>query len=117
MDPGEGLDGLAETHLVCEEAVPLIVPGEVEPVDALQLVWPESVLVLEDGRLGPRLPVGLAGPGDLVPLLLGRRVDPPAELLHLERVHVSLQLPGTVFVGQGPPLDQVVFGCNLTEQI
>ena len=33
----------------------------------------------------------------------------PVEVLDLDWVHVGLQFPGAVLVGEGPPLHQVVF--------
>ena len=40
-----GLDCLSKTHLVCEDAVLACVPVEEEPVDPLQLVGPQEVVI------------------------------------------------------------------------
>ena len=40
-----GLDSLSKTHLVCEDAVLACVPVEEEPVDPLQLVGSQEVVI------------------------------------------------------------------------
>jgi len=114
MDPGQRLDGFSQSHLVGKQAVVLVVPGEVEPVHPLELVRPQPVAVLVGGRLFELDPLLLVGTLNARPVLLGGGISPPLEVLDLLRVNVSLKLPGAVLVWEGPPLYQVVLGCDLS---
>ena len=114
VDPGESLDCLTQTHLISQETVSLLIPGEVQPVDSLQLIRSQSVVVLEDRRLGPGLPTScFPGSLNLISLIFWRRILPSFILLDSDGVNISLQFPGTVFIRQGSPLDKVMLGGNL----
>jgi len=91
VNPGEGLDCLAETHLVSQETVPVLIPGKVEPVDTLKLIRPQCILILKDRRLGPGFPLfWISRSLNLVPFLLWRRVLPPLVILNPDWIHVRL---------------------------
>lgn len=48
VEEGNGLDGLAQPHLVSQDGVSLLVPVLDEPVHALNLVGPQDLVVLVD---------------------------------------------------------------------
>ena len=42
VEEGNGLDGLAQAHLVSQDGVGVLLPGEAQPVESLQLVRVQS---------------------------------------------------------------------------
>lgn len=67
----DSLDGLAKAHLICEDAVPVLVPIFDQPVETLKLELLEHSVVFEDGYvLAAVLPGLLTEPIEQVQLLL-----------------------------------------------
>jgi len=114
VDPRQGLDCLSQSHFVGEQAVVLVVPREVQPVDALQLVRPQRVAILEGRRLLILHPLLLVGTLYAGPVLLSGWISPSKEVLNLLGVNISLQLPGAILIWEGPPLDKVMLGSDLS---
>ena len=57
LDEGERLDGLAKTHLVSQDAALAVAVGEGEPVETLELVLAQGVLVEVIGTRAMRVPI------------------------------------------------------------
>lgn len=112
----DGLYCLAKAHLVGEEHGPAVVPREEEPVDALELVGPQRVAALVDGRLLELLPARRWGALEGLALIPIGAAD--AQGGHVAAVEVGdfcggnvdlvRILPRALFVGEHAPLDEVL---------
>lgn len=50
VEEGYALDGLSQTHFVCENHIAVLIPGDNQPVHTLQLVISQKFVVPEDWR-------------------------------------------------------------------